>query len=249
MRIFAHRGARAHAPENTLAAFELARQLGADGIELDVQLSKDGQLVICHDPTIDRTSNGLGWIKDHTLSELKRYDFGGWFSTDYQGQKLLTLREFLEWFKPIPMQLNIEIKNGPVIYPGIEEKVLQHIHQAAVGERTLISSFYHPSLKRVKELDPTIKTGVLFECRPINPFELLTATQADFLHPFWQSLDRDWCIAAQAAGIAIHTYTINTWEEYTWVQDFGVASIFTDDPGRFNTHGELHSLRSLPGWS
>lgn len=235
MLIYAHRGARGYAPENTMAAFEEAYRLGADGIELDVQLSKDGHVVICHDHTIDRTSNGRGWIRDLNLSELKSYDFGGWFNQQCQGERLLTLIELLAWAASTNLLLNIEIKNGPVLYPQLEEKIVAAIHDFRVSDRTIISSFYHPSLKRIKQLDHRLKTGILFECRPINPLDFLTAAQADFLHPYWQSLDETWCAAARTAGVPINTYTINTAEEYAWVQKFGVLAIFTDYPDIFNT--------------
>jgi len=235
MLIFAHRGARGSAPENTMAAFETALQANADGIELDVQLTKDGQLVICHDHTIDRTSNGSGWIKDLTLQQLKTYDFGSWFHPQFSSQRIVSLYEFLTWFAATPLLLNIEIKNGPVIYPDIEEKVIHAIHNFGISSRTIVSSFFHPSLKKIKQLDSTIKTGILFECRPLHPLQFIIDTNADFLHPCWQSLDTELVQTARSAGIGVNTYTVNTAEEYCITSRLGVTAIFTDYPERFST--------------
>nr|WP_092074776.1 glycerophosphodiester phosphodiesterase [Dendrosporobacter quercicolus]NSL49289.1 glycerophosphodiester phosphodiesterase [Dendrosporobacter quercicolus DSM 1736]SDN13207.1 glycerophosphoryl diester phosphodiesterase [Dendrosporobacter quercicolus] len=236
MLIYAHRGARGYAPENTMAAFAEALRLKADGIELDVHLSRDGHVVICHEHTIDRTSNGHGWIRDLTLKQLKSYDFGSWFDRRYQGQSLVTLSEFMAWFTPTPLMLNIEIKNGPVIYPRIEEKIIAILQQFNASGRTIVSSFFHPSLSRIKELDGTLKTGILFECRPLNPLQFIRPTKADYLHPCWKSLDAGWCPAALAAGIGIHAYTVNTKEEYRFTAKMGARAVFTDYPDRFNTH-------------
>lgn len=230
MMIFAHRGARAYAPENTLAAFEKAAELAADGIELDVQATKDGVVVVCHDHSVNRTSNGKGWIKDLTLSELKRLDFGGWFSQEFQGEPILTLDEFLTWFANTTMLLNIELKNGPVVYPKLEAKVVDSVQRFALTDRVIISSFYHPSLVKIKELCPTQKTGALFGCRPCNPLAFCHETGADYLHPSWDSLDAAWVRAARTAGIKVNTYTVNHRDQFEFVSDIGVDAIFSDCP-------------------
>ncbi|MEG6584919.1 glycerophosphodiester phosphodiesterase [Dendrosporobacter sp. 1207_IL3150] len=235
MIVYAHRGARGYAPENTMASFERALQFNTDGIELDVHLSKDGHVVICHDHTINRTSNAQGLIRDFTLRELKSYDFGSWYGSAFKGEQILTLSEFLEWYAPKNKLLNIEIKNGPIIYSDIEEKVIDILHKFNAVGRTIISSFYHPSLKKAKELDNQIKTGILFECRPINPLQMLIEANADYLHPYWQSLDKAFCQHAAASGVSINTYTINTCEEYNFAAKLGVNAIFTDYPALFIT--------------
>lgn len=235
MFIYAHRGGRASTPENTMAAFENALTCNADGIELDVQLSKDGHIVICHDYKIDRTSDGRGLIKNLTLSELKKFDFGAWLGPRFKGQKILTLSEYLEWHITTPLLLNIEIKNGPVIYPGIEEQVVKLVDYYKLISRVIISSFYHPSLLLVKQLNPSIKTGVLFEGRPINFCRLVQDASADFINPFWQNLDIDLVKAAKAKGIGINTYTVNDQDEFDLVCSMGVDAIITDYPEKFIT--------------
>ncbi|MDF2499424.1 MAG: hypothetical protein K0Q77_138 [Anaerosporomusa subterranea] len=230
MDIFAHRGARAYAPENTLSAFQKAYAMRADGIELDVQLTKDGVPVICHDHSVNRTSNGQGWIRDYTLAEIKRLDFGSWFHQDFSGETIPTLEEFLRWFASTGMRLNIEIKNGPVIYTGIENKVIEAVKKYDLVEQVFISSFYHPSLLTTKQLCPRIKTGALFTCRPLDPLEFCRQSQADYLHPAWESIDSLWASEAKHHGIKIHTFTVNHRDQYDFVADIGVDAIFTDYP-------------------
>ncbi|TCS81500.1 glycerophosphodiester phosphodiesterase [Pectinatus cerevisiiphilus] len=238
MIIYAHRGARGYAPENTMAAFKKALALKADGIELDVHTTKDGQLVVCHDHNIDRTSNGSGWIRDFTLSELKAFDFGKWFDEKYRGEQILSFEEFFLWYVKTPLLLNIEIKNGPVVYQGIEKELVTTIKSLApagfnIYDRILISSFYHPSLYKIKELDSKFKTGVLYDSRPMNVLEQVKAINADYLHPHWHYLDRETIEAAQELGIGVNCYTINTEEEFKFISEFPLTGIFSDYPDRW----------------
>lgn len=233
MLIYAHRGGRVSTPENTMAAFQNALTCQADGIELDIHLTRDGQPVICHDHRIDRTSNGSGLIRDYTLRQLKQFDFGGWFGPEFKGQKILTLEEYFDWYVNTPLLLNIEIKNGPIIYRTIEEKIVQFVEAYNCAERVIISSFYHPSLLKVKELNPNIKTGVLLEGRLINPCRPALDVNAEFIHPYWQNLDGAWVAQAHTHKMGINTYTVNTPEEVEFVQKIGVDAIFTDYPEYF----------------
>ena len=107
MLILGHRGARGHAPENTMASFQAALDMGADGIELDVQMTKDGKVVVCHDHSLERTSNGSGWLVEHTREELRALDFGSWFSPQFAGEKIPTLREVLQWAAPTRLIVNV----------------------------------------------------------------------------------------------------------------------------------------------
>jgi glycerophosphoryl diester phosphodiesterase len=233
MIIYAHRGARGYTPENTMTAFYRANQLKADGIELDVQTTKDGKIVICHDHDIDRTSNGKGWIKDFTLAELKKLDFGSWFDPSFAGEKIPTFTEFFEWYVTTPLLLNIEIKNGPVVYGGIEEEIVAIMKSLAPKEfdlygRIIISSFYHPSLLKVKKLDEEFKTGVLFADRMVNVLNLAEQTSADYLHPLWHYLEPEWVESARAVGIGVNSYTVNKRDEFDFVRPMNINGIFTD---------------------
>lgn len=238
MIIYAHRGARGYAPENTMTAFGMAIDCHADGIELDVQLTKDHQLVICHDHTISRTSNGSGWIKDFTLGELKTFDFGSWFSPNFAGESIPTFEEFFRWYITTPLRLNIEIKNGPVVYDGIETLLVNTIKKMvpekfSLYDRIIISSFYHPSLIKIKELDHHFKTGILFSDRPVNVLQLIQQTNADYLHPNWHYLERNWIEVAHDADIGVNCYTINTQEEFDFACATFIDGIFSDYPDRW----------------
>src|SRR5688572_11167984 len=121
--VVGHRGAMGYRPENTLASYEHALELGADWIECDVHLSRDGVPVVIHDETLDRTTNGHGLVRDHSLAELKRLDAGAWFGAEYAGERLLTLHELLEWARARDTVVDVEVKNAPLYYDGIEAKV------------------------------------------------------------------------------------------------------------------------------
>jgi glycerophosphoryl diester phosphodiesterase len=233
MKIYAHRGARAYAPENTLSAFYKAIQSKADGIELDVHLTLDGEVVVCHDHDIARTSNGRGLIANYRLAELKQYDFGSWFAPQYKNEKIPTLREVLTLIQNTNLLLNIEIKNAPLCYRGIEQKILDLLTYFQITERVIISSFHHPTLYKLKLINPDIKTGVLLDCRPLDPVRLVIDAQADYLHPCWIYMDEEVMQTAGANGIGINVYTVNTPEEHAFIERFKVAGIITDYPDRF----------------
>lgn len=233
MLIIGHRGARGHAPENTMASFQKALDLGVDGIELDVQMTKDGKVVVCHDHSLGRTSNGKGWIVDYTRDELRQLDFGSWFSPEYAGEKIPSLREVLQWSAKTSLLVNLEIKNGPVIYEGIEEKVSALIHENRMVDRVVVSSFYHPTLVKMKQLDPVIKTGLLYASRPMDPWLQLRATDADNIHPHWHYIDAAWISATRPHGAQIFAWTINEMREWEYISHLGVDAIVSDYPDRF----------------
>ena len=233
MLILGHRGARGHAPENTMASFQAALDMGADGIELDVQMTKDGKVVVCHDHSLERTSNGSGWLVEHTREELRALDFGSWFSPQFAGEKIPTLREVLQWAAPTSLIVNVEIKNGPVIYEGIEEKVSALIRECRMVERVIVSSFYHPSLLKMKQLDPMIKTGLLYASRPVDPWLQLRVTDTDNLHPLWHYVDAAWASGTRPHGAKIFTWTINELRDWEHIKNMGVDGIMTDYPDRF----------------
>ena len=161
-KVWAHRGASGYAPENTLDAFRKAVEMGADGIELDVQMTKDGELVVIHDETIDRVSNGKGWVKDYTYEELKKFNFNK-THLEYTKEEIPTLEQVYLLIKPTNLTINVEIKTGIVFYPGIEERVLELTERLGMKERVIYSSFNHYTIRKIKELDPQAKTGMLYE--------------------------------------------------------------------------------------
>lgn len=160
-KVWAHRGASAYAPENTLEAFLLAAEQGADGVELDVQLTKDGEMVVVHDEEIDRVSDGSGFVKDYTLAELKILNFNK-THPEYQDVKIPTLREVYEALKPTGMTINVELKTGIFWYKDLEKKVLELTKEMEMEDRVIYSSFNHYSIAKILELDPKASTGILY---------------------------------------------------------------------------------------
>ena len=141
-KVWAHRGASAYAPENTLEAFRLGAEQGADGVELDVQLSKDGELVVIHDETIDRVSGGHGYVRDYTLEELRKLQFNK-THPEYQDVRIPTLGEVYDLLKPLGLEINVEIKTGIYFYPGIEEKLYLLEKEKGMQGKIIYSSFNH----------------------------------------------------------------------------------------------------------
>lgn len=159
-KLWAHRGVSGHAPENTIPAFHLACLMGADGIELDVQLSKDGVPVVIHDEGVDRVSDSIGWVRDFTLEQLKALNVNKQFPA-YGKVEIPTLEEVYDLIKPTDLTVNLELKNSRVFYEGLEEKVLALAREKGMERRILYSSFNHYSVRRIQELDPEAQTAFL----------------------------------------------------------------------------------------
>lgn len=159
---FAHRGAAGYYPENTMLAFAKALELGATGIETDVQMTRDGELVLIHDETLQRTAGTPEWVKDLTLAEIKQREAGSWFREEFAGERIPTLEELLDLVRNTDTIVNLELKTGVVLYPGIEQKVLDTVRRFGLSERIIISSFNHYSLVECKKLAPDIRTGILY---------------------------------------------------------------------------------------
>lgn len=193
--IIGHRGAPRHCPENTLPSFEKAIDLGADGIELDVQLTRDGALVVIHDETINRTTEDeTGLVNSYTLAQLKRMDFGGWFNRGFAGVCIPTLEEVLELIKSKTggdmnrLHLDVELKTGLVPYAGIEEKVIGLMHEYDY-QNVQLSSFYHQSLITAKAIDPDIPTGVLYMAGLYQPWLYGERLKAQSINPNFNALN------------------------------------------------------------
>lgn len=231
-KIFAHRGASGYAPENTISAFKKAIDLKADGIELDVHLSKDGKLVVMHDENLKRTTNKTGLISDYTLSELKQFDAGSWFSSEFQGEKIPTLEEVFDLICPTDLIINIEIKSGYRIYPNIEQKVLKCIKDFNMKNRCIISSFDHYSLVRVKELEPNIKTGLLYGESLYEPWEYAKSVSVNALHPDYNTFDKDFIKEAFKHKFEINPYTVNNDDAIKFLASNMITGIITNYPDK-----------------
>ena len=223
--IFAHRGASAHAPENTLAAFRYAQSSGADGIELDVHLSADHQVVVIHDDDVSRTTNGLGKVQELRLEELRRLDAG-------QGEVIPTLLEVLELIGD-QMLVNIELKGFSRSAASLPEKATRMVTELNLDSRVIYSSFNPMLLIQTRRCDPQAKCGLLM--LPGGLSSALRLIGAAFLHPWslhphYSSVSQTFMNRAQHKGRAVITYTVNQPQEMRRLFNLGIQGIITDDP-------------------
>jgi glycerophosphoryl diester phosphodiesterase len=228
--IYAHRGASAYAPENTWAAFSKALDMQAGGIELDVHLSKDGHVVVCHDEQVDRVSNGSGLVKDMTLEELKSLDFGSWFDKEYKGEQILTLDELLEKIHDWDGMLNVELKSGVVLYEGLEEKVVDALRRFNRIENSIISSFNHYSLLTIKKLEPDLKAGVLYSAGLVDPWVYVKRIGVEAIHPLFYGLVPPIIQGCKENGVIMNAWTVDHPNYIKALTVNGVDGIITNVP-------------------
>lgn len=234
MNVFAHRGASGNFPENTLSSFREAARLPIYGVEFDVHMTADGELVVIHDESIDRTSNGHGYVKDMTLDELKLYDYGSWFAPEFAGETIPTLDEVLDIFAQTEHKLNIELKSDIFPYEGMVEKVLAIISDRQIESRVILSSFDHGAIQMAKQLAPQIETGALFMEVLVNPLDYLQNLPADALHLFFPTAVRPSLREVYEAGVPVRTFTVNDENYAQMLKHSGVESIFTDYPEKMS---------------
>lgn len=228
--IYGHRGASHYAPENTIPAFQLAIEQGADGVELDVQLTADGQVVVIHDETIDRVSNGKGFVKSYTLEELRKYSFHNQME-QFGHVDIPTLEEVLNLLKPTEMKVNIELKTGIFWYPEIEEKTLEIVKNAGMEDRVIYSSFNHYSVKRVKELNPEARTAFLFSDVILHVDKYAKRTCTDGLHPALYHVKMSNFLQEYVeSGLDVRVWTVNEEEDMKMLMEAGVTAIITNKP-------------------
>ena len=228
--IFAHRGASAYAPENTIPSFQKAIELNADGVELDIQLSKDGQIVVVHDETINRTSNGTGWVKDYTLEELKQFRFNT-LHPEYENVTIPTMQEVIDVIKPSNLCINIELKTGIIQYPHIEEMILELIHKNDMDDRVIYSSFHHPSCAKIKELKKDAYIGFLTRDGIFDLPQYAKDHNANALNPaLYQLLYPNFVKDCHELGVDINVWTVDDPEHIKQALDLGVHSIISNKP-------------------
>lgn len=229
-KIWAHRGASGYAPENTMEAFRMAHHMKADGIELDIHMTKDGRVVVSHDETIDRCSNGTGRIIDMTFKELQSYDFSNHLP-EYANVKIPSLEEVLYYIKNTSMTVNIEIKSGMVNYKGIEEKALSLVEKLGLKKRVIFSSFNHYSLLHIKQIEKTIPIGLLYSEAIVDPYIYAEYLKAEAIHPFYYTLALPGIVAnCHKKGILVNPWTVNTAEHLAWMFKIGVDAVITNYP-------------------
>lgn len=228
--IFAHRGACGYEPENTLEAFALAMEQGADGIELDVQCSKDGELVVIHDEVIDRVCNGTGWVKDFTLEELKHFKVA---APDGKTGRIPTLREVLELVKPGNMKVNIELKTGVYWYPELERLTVEEVKRQGMENRIIYSSFNHYSIQKLKQYVPEAETAYLYSDVILNVDEYAKKSGIKGLHPaLYHVLMADFLNEYKKSGLKVRVWTVNEKEHIESLIRAGVDGVITNYPDR-----------------
>ncbi|MBV9354252.1 MAG: glycerophosphodiester phosphodiesterase [Chloroflexi bacterium] len=230
--VIAHRGASGERPENTLAAFDRAADLGAPWVELDVQLTRDDQPVVVHDPTLDRTTDGRGRVRDHTFAELERLDAGRWFASAYAGERIPTLAAVLAWARRRGIRVDVEIKNGPIFYEGIVERVLATITATGTADQVLVTSFDHHAIAHLRQLDATIATGLLYAARPLDPVDLARRAGADVVLPQCAYVVADDIRAVHAANLGFATWATSDPALLARLANLGVDAVATDHPTR-----------------
>jgi glycerophosphoryl diester phosphodiesterase len=239
-KVIAHRGASGYAPEITLEAYRQALQLGVNGIELDVHQSRDGIIVAIHDPDVKRTTNGKGRISDFTLAELKALDAGSWFNhsfpekarPEYAGLKIPTLQEVIDLVKESPVELCIEIKNPELYSSDLESSLLSIIHSNQLEGRTRFISFSSRSVRKIKELDPSIRTGLLisdFGKDPVNATLQVSADELAIRHNLATPALID---AAHDEGLSVSVWTVDTPEDMQRMIGLGADALITNYPDR-----------------
>ncbi|MFD2331495.1 glycerophosphodiester phosphodiesterase [Cohnella sp. GCM10020058] len=229
MKIWGHRGAYSSAPENTLVGFQMATRMGVDGVELDIQLTKDGEVVVIHDETVDRTSNGQGWVKDFTLSEIKKLNFNKRGLIEPLSMEVPTLAEVLELLGPTGLTINIELKTGVVYYDGIESIALKLAEKHNMSDRIVWSSFNHYSVQKIKQLEPSSKTALLCGGGILVTGEQCEKVGAEALHPSvhmlrYPALAED----CRKRGVLIRTWTVTSDEELQLARELDVDTVIVN---------------------
>ncbi len=212
-----HRGAAALEPENTLRGIRRAIEIGVDQVEVDVHLTKDGELVVMHDDTVDRTTNGHGRVRDLGFEEIRSLDAG-------KGEVVPTLQEVISLVKG-KVNLQVELKGL-----GVEEKAVETVEEAGMVDKVVFTSFRHPALKAVKELNPDIETGVLFYCLPIEPCRLALDAEAEAIHPNIHFVSAEMVRRAHALGLEVRAWNSDEEEEMKRLIKTGIDALGSNRP-------------------
>ena len=231
-KVQAHRGFSAIAPENTLPAFRKAVEIGADGIECDIHLTRDGKYVVCHDGSIDRTSNGSGEISEMTFEELRKFDFGVKFSPEFKGTAIPALEEMLEVVKPLEV-INIEIKHfqHPMGLDAALNLLYDTLVKMDVLDRVIVSSFNKLSLKRLKQLHGDVYTCLLYT-HMSRSAACAQKLGCDAIHPAFEFLSKATINSAHKRGMKVNCWTPNGEDEIEYMIKQGCDGIITNYPDR-----------------
>ncbi len=235
-----HRGAAGLAPENTMSSFKTAHALGADLVECDVHVSKDGRCVVMHDESLERTTNKEGLIRDLSSAAIRRADAGSWASKKFKGEKVPMLSDLLSWAKGafsrqgLPMGVVIEVKNEPVRYFEIEKKVVREVLKHGMEDRVILIAFDHGVVKRAKAFCKKIATGMLYSRPMEDPLRRARELKADALFPRRNFVTRSLVRRAHAQDIAVATWTVNERPEMKRILASGADAVTTNFPDVLN---------------
>jgi glycerophosphoryl diester phosphodiesterase len=230
--IYAHRGASAHAPENTISAFLLAIEHGADGIEFDVKVTRDGRVIVLHDQTLQRTTTGSGDLKNYTYDELRKLDAGLKFSTKYTIEKLPTLEEVFEAVGN-RIGINIELTNYATPGDDLVERVASIVASVKDTSKVMFSSFNWGNLKKAHKLCPGINCGIL--ALPgiagwLSRSHFTRNVPHEAVHPYFADVYKNSVKNWHEQGFKVNIWTVNDPKEMLRLKDIGVDMIMTDDP-------------------
>lgn len=230
--IYAHRGASKYAPENTMAAFELAASMGAPAIELDTMLTRDGIAVIMHDSNVDRTTNGSGMVNQLSIDEISRLDAGAWFSDKFKGEPVPGLRDVFAKFKNT-LLINVELKNYHSPFDDLVEQVAALVQELDNLDSLIFSSFMPHNLLRLKKLLPKAKTALLVDegvTGRILSSRLFSSISPDFIHPSRDYIDQEYLEREHANRRKVNAWTVNDHRQAKQFIEWGIDGLITDDP-------------------
>ena len=234
--LFAHRGHSAEAPENTLAAFKAAVGSGAAGVELDVQLSRDGHPMVIHDEHLERTTNGQGPVGALTRAELERLDAGGWFGPVYRGEPVPALETVLDLLAPTGLLVNVELKTLRVPYPGLVQAVVKLVRARGLEARVILSSFNHHSLVEAARLAPELERGALLYAGLVEPWHYARRAGFGALHVSFPTVDETLAAGCWEAGVRLRAYVVDDPAVARRLRALRVDAIFTNAPRRLAAH-------------
>lgn len=224
-----HRGAPVIAPENTLAGFRKAIEMGSDGIELDVHLSRDGHIVVIHDERLERTTDGTGLVGEKSFAELAELDAAAKFPGGAEVHRIPTLGQVMDEVGDSCQLINIEIKSGVVLYPGIEEKLVELVRRRGLAGKVIFSSFNHYSLVELKRLAPEMEIGLLYMGALVDPWHYAVRLGARALHPIHFTVFPEFVAGAHAAGVQVNPWTCDSPADIRRMLASGVDAIITND--------------------
>lgn len=229
----AHRGASGSAPEHTRAAFHRALEIGVDMIELDVQLSADGELVVIHDFDLERTTSGRGAVRSHRLADLRGLDTGSWFDPEFKSERMLTLSEVLELVAG-RARLNVEVKPTAGDENAVVAELLRVLRRFDAIQSTVVSCFDFDVLRRVRAADDRVALGLLTHDPDFSTaWAVARELQARSLHPYWALVTSDVVSAARDEGLRVIAWTVNEIDVMEALVQQGVDGIISDHPERF----------------